>query len=307
MKSFLLRFLGSAAFLVVIYFVVSRNLKWTDITHAFHLLSWSSIAIAILFSLAISVLKAVRFYFLNQRSGIRISLLRTMRLFLASQAASPLPAGEAMRGALLMHETDAKSVEASGPVIAQAFLEVAAAVLLVVIGSYYYPTFRWYAVILTVVVCVLFVFALHPELLKKILHTKLKAVAHAQEEVRRILLPKKRVDRFFFAMVGLALLTDVIGGVLIYFLATRLQLPIGLFGSVFLFAVSIAIQGILPIIPGGLGVTEGGMLGVLDAWGIALAPALSLVVIYRMAMLLFPVLLGLAFLVVFYSKRLVKL
>ncbi len=316
MKKFLLRLLLCAIFLAVLYFFLARNLSWHEIAKGLHRLSWLAIFGALLLSFVISCLKALRFYLLVKKAGLSLSFGRALRLFFASQAASPLPAGETVRGALLVHETQSSTVEASGPVVAQAFLEIIAALGIVLAGSFYFEIFRKAAVILAVIVSALLFLFVHPKLLRRILEkpaswswaeARVKSILHAQEQVSKLLLPKPRHGLFTFSIIGLAFLADIVGGLLILFLAVQLGAPLSFGGSIFIYAMSVGIQGLCAVIPGGLGVTEGGMLGILRLWEVPFSLAVPLVMVFRLLTLIFTVVLGLLILSIFYSKKWMKL
>lgn len=312
MKSFLIRLTVSLVFLGAMILLLSRTLQWKDVTSTFLLFSWFSLGSAVAIAFCVSFLKAVRFYLLVKRTGLVISFWDTCKLFFASQAASPLPAGETVRGALLRNETGGSVSQVSGPVLVQALIEMIASALLILAGSLFFPTFRWIAFVFFFFLIGLLLFVFQTTGVKRMLTPltswkhigpKLAGALKAQQEVHDILLTsRKKVSGFAFKILILGLATDVVGGALIFFLAHQLNASLLFSFAIFLYAVSVGIQGALTIIPGGLGVTEGGMLGLLAVWSVPLAQAIPLVVSFRVVTLLFPILLGLILLLVFYAK-----
>ncbi len=104
----------------------------------------------------------------------------------------------------------------------------------------------------------------------------------------------------------MSILTHLIGGFLVFIIAHFYGADIDFFRSVFIYVSSIVIQGVASISPGGLGVTEGGMTGILLLSNVDISKALAIVLLFRVVTLLYSVILGLVFLTVFYGKSLLK-
>lgn len=78
-----------------------------------------------------------------------------------------------------------------------------------------------------------------------------------------------------------------------YALAWGFGIPLSWGACAFVFAAG-SIAGVLSLLPGGLGVTEGGMVALLAFLGVALAPATALTLAIRLCTLWFGVLVGAA-------------
>src|SRR5687767_1797426 len=74
-------------------------------------------------SLAISLLKAYRFYILLRRAKIKISFLQTMKSYIAGHTTTPLPGGETLRALLIHKETGTDIVRPAGPILALAYID----------------------------------------------------------------------------------------------------------------------------------------------------------------------------------------
>ncbi len=313
MKTFFVRLSVSLALLGAVIFFVAPHVHPEDIHDALTALSWPLFLFALLLSLGVSMIKTERFHLLVRREGLKISFWESCKVFLSSQAASPLPAGETVRAFLLHKETRAGATRVAGPVVTQAIIELVAAVVIVMVGSLLYPSVRWIAFILFLLLVVILSFTMSSLVVTfmlqrtkrwKRIHNFLEKLSETQKGVSQILFDRDhKVPFFALSTIGLALLTNVAGGLLILFLSYKLGLHLNVLDTTYLYASSVAIQGLLGIIPGGLGVTEGGMFALLSLWRVPIGKAISLVAIFRIATLLFPVVLGLLLLTFFSSKR----
>jgi uncharacterized membrane protein YbhN (UPF0104 family) len=133
MKYFLRVVLG-VMLLAVGGFVISRIISWDDVKTAVHALSWWNIVLIGGAILTIGIVKAVRFFCILRFGGIVVSLRNTIRIFIASQTFTPLPAGEVGRAMLFKKELGIHLDEVAGPVFLQALLELWTAALWVVLA-----------------------------------------------------------------------------------------------------------------------------------------------------------------------------
>ncbi len=262
----------------------------------------------------VSFLKAARFHILIRHVGIKLSFLRSVRLFLASQAATPIPAGETIRAALLKQETGVSLGKAAGPVLAQAIYEIAAAVAVVFTASLFYDELFFPALIMMSVLIVLLGGLVHRPLFNRVLnllvrlpfiHQHVERIRAGRDHFRRsfALLEGDGFDGHVLASIGLALLAQLVGGGLVLLAAQAFGLEINLFQTTLVYASGAILQGVFTIIPGGLGVTESGMSGILHLLGVDLSTALALVIIIRVATFLFPVVLGTLIFIPVYAKQ----
>jgi uncharacterized protein (TIRG00374 family) len=285
-----------------------------DVIEAIGLFPLGALSILLVASFLVSVLKGARFHVLVRHVGIEISPWKTLRLFLASQAATPIPAGETIRAALLKQETGASLGKVAGPVLGQAVYEIAAAAVIVFAASLFYPELFIPSLIAVAVLFLVIGVLLH----RKSFNYILDLIAHSplvQKNFHRIrsgrehfrynfaLLGEGGFDHHVFAAIVLAMLAQLMGGLLVAIAAHTFNIPLNFFQATLVYASGAILQGVFTVIPGGLGVTEGGMSGILHLLGVDLSLALALVIIIRLATLLFPVALGLVIFALFYAKR----
>ncbi len=312
-RSALIRLFFGFLFVIILAVVVTKSFSLDDISRAVSLFPLEIFIILLPLALLLNALKAVRFHILARHVEIPLSLSRAFRLFFASQAATPLPAGEAIRIAFLKYETKARYVKAASPVVGQAVYEIVSAAVIVAVASVLYqhlllPSFF----LLTILATVLFlglhagIFDFSLDIFSRIGMIRRRAddlkEAHDHLRTNFTLREEEQFDRHTVAAILVAFASHVIGGLIVYYTASVAGIDLTFFQSMFVYASGAIIQGVLTIIPGGLGVTEGGMAGVMHLLGADVTTAIATVVIIRTATLLFPVTLGLLVFLRYYAK-----
>lgn len=312
-----IRLLFSIVLLGVLIFIISKAVKIDDLQKIIWDFPKDKLVLFFALSTVITILKAWRFLLLLRNSKIVISFAETLRAFIASQAITPLPGGEVMRGILIHKESGVETIKTVGPTLSQAFLEVFSAVMMAVILSIAFEDdFIIPSVIGLFAMCIIFIFLVHKELLGlflnqftkvKIFGNFLKRILETQNHIRKNILDEETnlPDKIWVRALGLSLIINVFGGFMIYLIAKSYGVELDIFRSTFTYSASIVIQTLTAIAPGGIGFTEGGMTGILLLSNIELGKAIGIVIIFRAVTLIFSILLGLIFMAFFYSNQII--
>jgi len=308
-----LKILLTIILFVGIFVLLTKNIHPKDVTMVLKAFSWQFIMEAILIVIFLSLVKTFRFYLLAKKSNLGITFWQSIKIFFASQATTPLPGGEFFRGTLLKIETGKEALTISGPVVSQALIEIISAIAIVLIGSALYKMLVTASIVLLFIVIVTFIFLFKPKWLKKIFgfikripwfKKPFENVFNMQKEVQKTLLTNNRPDSFTFHVFGLGIMAHIIGGLFVFFIASAIGVSLSVLFSIFLYSATVVIQGVLGVIPGGVGVTEGGMLGLLKLWMVPVSKSVLLIILFRIGTLLFVVVLGIVFSIIFYGKYL---
>ncbi len=83
-----------------------------------------------------------------------------------------------------------------------------------------------------------------------------------------------------------------------------MELHLSFFQCFYIYAMSVIIGAVSGIVPGGIGFTEGGLTGLLVIMHISFQKAVPVVLIFRLINLVFYILIGIVFLLLFYTKSL---
>lgn len=299
---------------VAVILIMAETFDLQEVLDAIGLFPLGALSTLLIASFLVSFLKGLRFHILVRHVGIEIKFWKTLRLFLASQAATPIPAGETIRAALLKQETGASLGRVASPVLGQAVYEIAGAAVIVFGASLFYPELFIPSLVAVVALIAVIWILLHRKLFNYLLdlmsHLPLiekhfDRIRNGREHFRHnfALLEKGGFDYHVLSAIVLSLLAQLMGGLLVAIAAHTFNIPLNFFQATLVYASGAILQGVFTIIPGGLGVTEGGMSGILHLLGVNLSLALALVIIIRLATLLFPVILGFVIFTLFYAKQ----
>lgn len=315
---YLFRVLLGLAFTTTILFVMLHAISWQDVKHSVLVLKWSSITLIISTILIISLVKAIRFFFILRFGKIPVSFLNTVRIFIASQAFTPLPAGELSRAMLFKNKLSVHLNEVAGPVFLQALLELWTATALVVFTAFFVGIHGgWWLVGLLGLLAILtapLIFSKHLSRFLDFLknHGMTYAWVNKTQTTFRHFDELIRVDspalawRFWIVVTALGLFSHMVGGGLMWYIARLTNAHLTIAQGIFAAAMSALIQGVLSIIPGGLGVTEGGLVGILSRFAIPWQKTIIITLLYRLATLPVLMVIALVFLVSLYRKTIFR-
>jgi hypothetical protein len=225
-----------------------------------------------------------------------------------------MPAGEVGRAMLFKKQLDVHLKDVAGPVFLQALMELWTAALSVVVTAFFVGSMLgwwilWPIGLLAVLTAPLLFSKRLPGLLDIL---KRRGLTFAWIDKTKTTLQyfadlvsshgKTKVWRFWIRTVGLGLLAHALCGGLLWFIARTVGGPItfpqGIFGA----SIAILIQGILTVIPGGLGVTEGGLVGILSGFAVPWQKTVMITLLYRLATLPLSIAIALVFLIAMYGK-----
>lgn len=298
--------------------VMVTRIPWDEARTQIEALRWWNIAFIVGIVMLMSVTKAIRFFNILRFGGISVSLRNTIRIFVISQAFTPMPAGEVGRAFLFKKELDVDMNEIAGPVLLQALMELWCATAWVIVLAPFVGVAwgGWSAVVF-----VLLLIFTAPMLFSKSLIRSLDAafargirfkwlvkLRETLDRFKRLISStgKHRAWKFWVYTLGSGLLVYLMAGGLMKYVASLVGIDLTFAQSIFITAMGALIQGIFTIIPGGLGVTEGGIVGVFSRFAIPLPQAIIATLIYRLAT--FPLLIIIAgiFLLLTYGRVLLR-
>ncbi len=266
-----------------------------------------------LLSLAISFLKSWRFFLLLRKNKVAISFMATLKVYFAGQTTTPFPGGEMMRGFLIKKEAGVRMIDSSGAVITQAFLEFFSATILLVIGSFILGIELYAALTALGLICAGIYLITHQSLLRyidrrlekiKFLKKIIHSIFHAQQLIKEnifhpgSLFPNRVFTQAFF----LALASHFLGGLLFLLIAAEFHPTFTFIQAIYIYCASIVISSLSGFMPGGLGFTDGGVIGILLLFGVDLPTAAAMVVIFRFINLFFYLAVGVVSMTLFYYQ-----
>ena len=304
---------------IAIIFILSRTVSLSTLEDQLTSFPKSQLVLLCLLSIGISVLKSWRFFLLLRKSDISVSFWQIVKVYIAGQATAPLPGGEAFRSVLLHQETGVDRVKTSGPVIMQAFLVFVSSAVIAIIGSLYYGILINIALLSVIILLVVLYILGNKNHLDALLtklqkfqkfrkHSEMAKTIHTN--IRHNMIHRgsdKLPSVTFLYTIGIGILSNIVGGGIIYIIAHAYAVNITLLLSIYIYAMSVIIAALSGIVPAGIGLTEGGITGLLLLLHITVSKAFLIVIMYRIINLVFYLLIGIVFLLLFYSKNLLAL
>ncbi len=204
----------------------------------------------------------------------------------------------------------------SGPVVMQALIVFFSSAVVAIIGSFVYGILINIALIALIAIMILIYLIWNKALFLKLFswlntHKRLKkhvtTLKATHQGVRNNLLHRgsdKKPGATFLFSLAIGIFSNLVGGLMIYTITKAYNLPISYLQSVYIYAMSIIIAALSGIVPGGVGLAEGGITGLLLLLKIAISNAVLIVLIFRFINLVFYIIIGFVFLMLFYSKSL---
>lgn len=308
--------LATVVFAAIFFYIILKSFSWQESYALLKVLSWTTIGIFLASILAISAIKAARFFVILRAGNIRVPFLKTAMVFISSQAFTPLPGGEIGRAILFENKLHLTVEQVATPVYLQAVIEIWAAVCLAFVSIFFIKTSfgTWLTIGLLLLLVVLTVSILIPKKLNHLLHffkrnglkyAWVDTLSNILDTSEQFVVKKNGGLRWglWFSLLALGAASHGVAGGLLWYIARLQGVDLSFFQSIFAAVIAVLIQGIFGIIPGGLGVTEGGLLGVLSSFGVQWNRAVIITLLYRILTLPLLIIIALLFLSFIYRPN----
>lgn len=255
-----------------------------------------AVIFVILFALSLIYFfsKAFRFWYILKLLGVDLPLPRVLLLYFAGQPFSFLPAGELYRTILLEKYADIRISRSAPSVTIQGIVEAIVLLGFSLVGAFIIGQNR-VAVGAVALLLVLLIVSLRQGwfLGKHRLLNKLPFISVREEKYHKFV----KGHQHLMAPGSLALLTGmsfipVMAGIgILYFSAVGIDSQLRLVESVISYTIPVVLAG-LSFLPGGIGVGEGGTIGLLHIFGVSAAAAVTITVLLRAATLVIGIVYG---------------
>lgn len=249
--------------------------------------------------------KAIRFWYILRLLDIRVPLGHVSLLYLSGQPFSILPAGEMYRCYLLKKHMGIRMSKSSPSVTIQGLVEAIVLLSLSVIGAFIIGHNRVAVGIIGTLLIILIValqrgwFAKSYSLVNKVPFftiNKSKFDSFIQSH-RDLLAPRSLTTLVAFSLI------PVFSGVsIVYISSIAIGFDINYVQSIIVYSLPVIVSG-LTFIPGGLGVSEGGAIGMLQLFGASAAAAITIALLLRIFTLVLGLVYGVASQLIIHFKE----
>jgi uncharacterized protein (TIRG00374 family) len=268
---------------LILVCVLAALAPWDEIGKVLQDLDLWAIIVLIGLSLLYYGLKAIRFWYILQAMGIRQPLNLVALSYIGAQPVSLLPAGEIYRSHALRRHTGVPVNKSIGQFTLQGLFEGGAMAAILFISALALGTLRVPALILCIIVLLL---------LLLVNAGYLKDAATALNRLPFVDITENTIEQFsqknraalsrewFPLLFGLSFAIEIVGTGIAYVSVAGIGGHISAFQAAFLYVIPIII-GFISLLPGGIGLSEQGAIGVLLLSKISFAVAVAATLIMR--------------------------
>jgi uncharacterized protein (TIRG00374 family) len=246
------------------------------------------------------LLRGWRFHFYLKKCDESVPLWYSLAAFLAGFALTGTPGkvGEAVKGVFLKQDYGVSVTKVVGILVIERLMDLWGVLLLGSLSLLLFKGWEKIFILCTVVVLVGGAFLCLESIYRPVLEMlgRISFLSWISNRVLGILLTGRRLMTLRVFFVGLALSTVAWGmeSLSMYLILEGLNLPATLLQANFVYCLS-TIVGALSMLPGGIGGTEAGMVGLLGFLGISYSEGLPAVILIRLCTLWLAILVGVGF------------
>jgi glycosyltransferase 2 family protein len=288
---------------VILYGAATLAGDYHAISHALMNFPLETLALVLLLVVVGWLLRGWRFYYYLRSDGATVPLGYSISSFLAGFALTSTPGklGEAVKGVFLKQDYGVSVTRVVGIVMMERLMDLAGVLLL---ASFSVLLFKgWEKVFLVCAGLVIAggAFLCMESLYRPVLEWfgKFRMLSKVSEKVLGILETGRSLVTGRILAVGLVVSTIAWGmeSVSLYIILRGFELQSTLLQANFVYCIS-TLVGALSMLPGGIGGTEAGMIGLLKFMGISYTEGLPSVLLIRLCTLWFAIAVGVGFMAI---------
>lgn len=263
--------------------VIAMLVPWSTIVHLLKGLKHETVALLLLMSVVYYLAKTLRFWIMLSQLGVKKPFLLVAMSYISAQPVSLLPAGELYRSALLKKYADVPVHKSSPTVVMQGLIEAIVLLTAALIGAISLGK-NQILVLAAAVILILLLIAIK--------RGWLAAAGRSLNKLPFVHLSSQKLDRFFgdnkifltwqnLPTLLLMTIFPIAAGIMIVYLAAgSVGSHLSLMQSTIAYCLPVVLSG-LSFLPGGLGASEGGTIGLLHLMGMGVPEAVAVTLIVR--------------------------
>ncbi|WP_100407867.1 lysylphosphatidylglycerol synthase transmembrane domain-containing protein [Bacillus solitudinis] len=273
---------------------------WTDfnaLRESFTGFEWHYFALIFGLTFLGYLLRFLKWEVFLRTIGIRISIKNSLMIFLSgmSMAITPGKAGEVLKSFLLKSSENVDIARTAPVVFVERLTDLLAMIFLAAWGITRFSTGGWFIVITSLILLSAVLLLQNKRLIQGIFNKFKKYPVLSWISGRFEVLYESTSELLRFKTILYTTMISIVSWFLeclsFYFVLRGLELNQSVLEAVFVFSFS-SIAGALSMLPGGLGVTEASMTGLMVGLGIDYSKAIAAMIMGRFATLWFGVILG---------------
>lgn len=263
--------------------VMAFFVPWQDVVDRLFRLTPMTLAMLVGLSLVYFYGKVLRYWLMLRMLDVKVSISKVALACMVAQPVSVLPAGELYRGAMLKRYANVSISKGSPTVVTQAIVEAIGLLLVALVGA---AVLRQGMLPITVVASGLILVVVgikknQINLSQKILN-KIPGISVTRSKLKVFLSSNQTLlHRYnFFTLLAASFITTLAGVGIIFVAARGLGVQLSLFQAAISYALPVVL-GAVSFLPGGIGASEQGLVGMLALFGVGISPAVAITLIMR--------------------------
>jgi uncharacterized protein (TIRG00374 family) len=293
---------------VIIYLIIGLYADFNKLLISMKDFRWSYIIILFILTTTNYLIRFLKWDFFLKRADIHLKLTDNLFVFFSglSMIITPGKIGEIWKGWLIKDINGEKLSKTIPVVIVERITDVTGLIILAIIGVFYYREGISLIIILIIMLVIFWISIRSKTLSKKLIsflerRTKkyggnIKTIHETFEKTTK---PKDLIGMSFLS--AFAWFFECLG---LYLVVIGFGESIDIIQSTFIFSFA-SLAGAVSMIPGGLGVAEATIFGLLQFFGISQSISVGIAIIVRIGTLWFGALLGLTVYLLF-KKKIIK-
>lgn len=268
---------------LIILVVIALLTPWPQVAELFDRLSPGILVALLLLSALYFVCKAFRFWYILRLLEIYRPIRQVMLLYLAGQPFSFLPAGELYRTVLLEKHAGVKISRSAPSVTIQGLVEAVVLLAFSLVGAFLIGQNRVLVASIAMLLVTLIVILRKGWLANQHrLVNKIPFVSIREEKYHEFIHGHQKLvaPSSLIIMCGLSLIPVLCGIGILYFSAHGIDISLKFVEAAIGYTLPVILAG-LSFLPGGVGVGEGGSIGLLHLFGISTAAAITITILVR--------------------------
>lgn len=282
---------------VLLYAIATFASDYQSIFQAIRLFPLSDLGLVLFLVVIGWLIRGWRFHYYLVNIDEKVPFIYATEAFLAGFALTGTPGkvGEAMKGVFLKRDYGVSVTRVVGVVVVERLMDLFGVLLLGSISLLFFPGWRDLFLGLAGIVIAAGVFLCMEKIYRPVLEamSRLPVVSWVASKTLKILLSGKDLmtPRIFVVGLIVSVLAWAMESIALYIIMNGFRLPGTLMEANFVYCFS-TIVGALSMLPGGIGGTEAGMMGLFAYLGISYSDGLPAVILIRVCTLWFAIFVG---------------
>lgn len=267
----------------IILLVIGLISPWSEINQLLRKIDPNALYLLFALSITYYLAKAFRFWCIIRLLGVKLPLGKVILVYMAAQPVSILPAGELYRSILVERYLGAKVRKTAPAITLQGLVEAIVLLSFSLVGAFLLGHHRVVVLSIAILFIILILALQRGWLLGRVKWlNKVPFISVSQHKYEAFIKGHQELLKpaALSLLVSLSLIPVLCGIFILYIAARSINADISFIEAAISFTLPVIVSG-LSLLPGGVGVGEGGTIGLLYIFGFSTAAAITTTLLMR--------------------------